>query len=194
MAGLLTGVLGAEPHNEMRSGSVLFSLPGRGGWGVKSNPSPGSSQIALGSSLSVTYPDFDLCPGPWTSPGIGRKEGISIPAVSPLPPSRPQGPRAASGRPTRGTRPLYPSRLCPPFPASGPQPGTAGAHQGQESPSVPQPHPLSARPESGPQSPGRTVPGGGGRSREATESAGRSPGPSPSGVGDSGTAVADGRV
>lgn len=150
------------------SGSVLFSLPGGRGSGLNPPADP-PPWAALRSSPSSTFPDSALCPGPFTGPVAGRTEGFSILAVSPHP--DPQGcPRELA--------PLYPSSLCPSCPALAPQPGTAGAHP------VPPLHPSQACARWVPPPPaqGKRFPG----AADATESAGRSPGPSPSGAADGG--------
>lgn len=50
-------------------------------------------------------------------------------------------------------------RFMPALPSPRPQPGSVGAHPGQRSPSVPQPHPFSGQPEAGPSHQGARFPG-----------------------------------
>ena len=47
----------------------------------------------------------------------------------------------------------------PALPSPRPQPGSVGAHPGQRSPSVSQPHPFSSQPEAGPSHQGARFPG-----------------------------------
>lgn len=154
-------------------------------WGVRSKSTSRSLPgAALGFSLH--HIPFGSLSSSLEWPSLGKKQSFSIPAVTP---------RATRGfwAPNTGElAPLYPSCFWPPSPALGPQPGRAGAHPGQGSPSVPQSHPL--RPARGRSSAPRAHGSRGqGRHGETTESAGRSPGPSPSGAGDSSAAGADGR-
>lgn len=126
---------------------------------------------ALGSSLSTTFPASALWPVPSTCPIVGRKESFSVPALGPPsdPHPDPQGRMQVPGI-QRGE--LAP--LC-----------RVGVHLSAPAP------PLLRPPEAGPPRLGRTVPGGAERGKETTESAERSPGPSPSGAGDGGVAGAD---
>ena len=173
------------PHNDLalRVSSVLS-----GGSGLNPQiPTRGSHRV-----LSLHHiPHLVLCPVPSISPVVGRKAGFSISALDPRPRSRPLGPRTGSRHLARGTRPFnnLPVYACPPKP---PPPARLGGCPPRTAKplSVPAP-PLFKSAGGGSVAPGRAVPGGSGRSGETTESAERSPGPSPSEAGDGGAAGAD---
>lgn len=121
-----------------------------------------------------------------------KERGLFNSILGPHPASRPLGRQASAHS---GEPPLKnPSGLCPPSQAPAPsQAGSLGTHPEQGSPSVPEPHPFSSQPEASPSHQGARFPGARyARFGETTESAERSPGPSPSGAGDGGAPGANG--